>query len=51
MDSGSVPDNQEDREVYLHDHRTESFIPGNSHTGVWMLIGMAPFWAPAAPFD
>ena len=26
-------------------------IPSNSHTGVWVLIGIAPFLAPAAPVD
>jgi len=25
--------------------------PSNSHTGVWVLMGMAPFPAPAAPVD
>jgi len=26
-------------------------IPSNSHAGVWVLIGIAPFLAPAAPVD
>ncbi len=26
MTTGHIPDNQEDRKVYLHDHRASSFI-------------------------